>query len=284
MKHKLLITLFAMLFAFSFTSKAQFDSEKYDKLAFLIGTLSDYMGYQRTFNANSVTSLYQRVDIYRKKGSLNFALFIDSLFSSEYSDMFMTSDNPSEIVNLYSPSLTKLIDKYYNYKPFKGITTQGDAIFYGLLKKGVFKTEKEKLSFLLGAYLRYEHNGTISIANSMSKAALCAKMLRKFDCEVEYTIIKGVPGVHKVLFWPSQKIQELINEAENLNNYITNINTDKIEFTPNGTKYILKEPHKPYFSNNNVPKDSVMRVNGKFVKNITTVNVSELKIKEEKLP
>ena len=91
MKHKHIITLVVMLLTSTLLCKAQFNSEKYDKEAFLMGTLSDYMGYQRTFNANSVSSLYQRVDICRKKGSLNFALFIDSLFSSEYSDMFMTS-------------------------------------------------------------------------------------------------------------------------------------------------------------------------------------------------
>jgi hypothetical protein len=40
--------LFLILFVFcSFITRAQFDNEKYDKYFFLIGTLNEYMGYQR---------------------------------------------------------------------------------------------------------------------------------------------------------------------------------------------------------------------------------------------
>lgn len=244
MKHKHLITLVVMLFSFTFLSKAQFDSVKYDKEAFLIGTLDDYMGYQRTFTAGSDSSNYQKVDIYNTKESIRLALFIDSLFSSEYPDIFLKLHQPSGTIKMYSSSLSEIIDKYYDYKPFTGMTTiQGDTFFYGLIKNNAFKTDKEKLSFLLGVYLRYERNGTISIANSESKAALCAKMLKEFNCkDIEYTIIKGIPGIDKILFKPSEIIQELIDEANKLNNYISNNNTDNIKFTTNGTKYILIEP------------------------------------------
>ena len=55
---------------------AQFNGGKYDKEIFLIGTLNDYMGYQRTFtNGNGFS--YQKVD----DMSTKHALFIDSLFS-----------------------------------------------------------------------------------------------------------------------------------------------------------------------------------------------------------
>ena len=72
---------FLFLF-FSLPLAAQFNSGKYDRESFLIGSLGDYMGYRRTFT-DRVDSDYRRVDIM----SLKRALFIDSLFSSDYKDV-----------------------------------------------------------------------------------------------------------------------------------------------------------------------------------------------------
>lgn len=41
-----------------------------------------------------------------------------------------------------------------------------------------------------------------------------------------------------MFFIPSTKIQEIINDAENLNNQIETINTKEVSFTNDGTKYI----------------------------------------------
>lgn len=58
--------LFPVIFLFcSFLLKAQFDSQKYDKESFLIGTVSEYMGYQRTFTARD-DFYYKRVSLLRK--------------------------------------------------------------------------------------------------------------------------------------------------------------------------------------------------------------------------
>lgn len=240
-----------MFFTLVFTCKAQFNSTLYDKEAFLIGTLDDYLGYQRTFNAESDSFYYQKVDIY-SKDELKTALFIDSLFNSKYTDIYLIDNGAPKGIKLYSSTLSKRIDKYFEYKTSGSRTMQGDTIFYGLIKKDMFKTNKEKLSFLLGVFLRYGHNDNrIVTSNSTSKAAVCADILKEFGCEdVEYTIKKGyIPVGHIITFKPSQKIQKVIEEADKLNYYISHINTVKIKFTPDGTKYIWKEPDYPKFPN-----------------------------------
>lgn len=69
-----------LFFSFVYLSKAQFDIEKYDKEAFLIGTLNDYLGFQRVFTEKSDSFYYQRVYYYSNNG-LKLALFVDSLFN-----------------------------------------------------------------------------------------------------------------------------------------------------------------------------------------------------------
>ena len=48
--------------SFSLLAKAQFDVEKYDKECFLVRTLDEYMGYDRTFEVKGEDAFYQRVE------------------------------------------------------------------------------------------------------------------------------------------------------------------------------------------------------------------------------
>jgi len=264
------------LFIFLFSScllKAQFDNEKYDKESFLIGTLNEYMNYQRTFT-NGDSFYYQRVDI-MGQDELKNALFIDSLFSSDYPDITIVNNGASLGIKIYSPTLSSKIDNYYNYKPSIMMTMQHDTIYGGSVKKEMFKTEKQKLSFLLGVYLRYGRNKDmtnsriqffkkdnylskdkklenvsvgLSMANAPSKAQACVEILKDLGCiDVEYVVLKGVPVGHHVIFIPSDKIQKVIDDAECLGKCIETIDTNHVIFTPNGTKFIWVEPAKPPF-------------------------------------
>ena len=268
---------YLFLFIFLFCSsllKAQFDNEKYCKESFLIGTLDEYMGYQRTFT-NGNNFYYQRVDIMGKEDLKN-ALFIDSLFCSDYTDITIVNNGAPKGIKIYSPSLSLKIDDYYNYKPQHHWTSQGDTIYGGDIKKEKFESEKQKLSFILGAYLRYRINkdrinSTIqflkkgnfleenkeyenvsfgfSMPNAPSKAKICVDLLKDLGCkDVEYIISKGyIPVGHFVIFIPSDKIREVIDDAEYLCQYIETINTNYVEFTPNGQKFIWDEPVRPSF-------------------------------------
>ena len=264
--------LFVFLFC-SFLLKAQFDNKKYDKESFLIGTLNEYMGYQRTFT-NGDNFYYQRVDI-MGENDLKHALFIDSLFSLDYSDITIVNNGAPQGIKLYSPTLSSKIDNYYHYEPTVIKTRQGDIVYSGSQKKEQFKTEKQKLSFMLGAYLRYGvdkdrtnlivqflkianlldenkeyENGAyvFSMPNAPNKANVCAELLKDLECkDVEYVISNRIPVGYYVIFIPSDKIREMITDVEILNEYIETINTDHVEFTSNGTKYIWVEPERPSF-------------------------------------
>ena len=52
----------AVEFTESKQAKAQFDVEKYDKECFLVRTLDEYMGYDRTFEVKGEDAFYQRVE------------------------------------------------------------------------------------------------------------------------------------------------------------------------------------------------------------------------------
>lgn len=238
--------LIFFLFCSSFL-KAQFDNEKYDKDFFLIGTLNEYTGYQRTFT-NVDDFYYQRIDIMGKK-DLKKALFIDSLFSVDYPDITIVDNGASLGIKMYSPSLSQRIDDYYNYAPSGMRTGQMDTIYSGKLKKEKFVTEKQIVSFLLGAYLSYgKDKNKFSMPNATSKARLCEEFLKGLGCEsVDYSYVKSIPAGNFVTFKPSLKIMEVINEAELLREYIETINTNRVEFTPDGAKYIWKEPNTPSF-------------------------------------
>ena len=264
--------LFTLLLC-SLLSKAQFDGEKYDKESFLIGMLNEYMGYQRTFT-NRDDFYYQRVDI-MSKHNLKNSLFIDSMFNLDYTDITIVNNGAPQGIKMYSPTLSLKIDDYYNYKP-NGITTlPGDTVYGGNLKKEKFKTEKQKLSFLLGAYLRYggdkvRTNSIIQLLkkekllnkekeyenvsyglfmpNAPTKAKICVEFLKDLACKnVEYVFRKSIPAGNFVIFIPYNTILEVINEAERLEKYIEKIDTNHVEFTPDGTKFIWDEPANPAF-------------------------------------
>ena len=180
---------YLFLFTFLFWSiliEAQFDNKKYDKESFLVGILNEYMGNKRVFIAGIDDFYYQRIDNF-PQGELKNVLFIDSLFNSDYSDIYFTNNGARIGIEMYSYNLSVVIDKYYEYKPYYdrvidgdtllGLssvafekylkitpslirTINGDTIYSAELKNEIFETDKQKLSFLLGAFLRFGMCGT----------------------------------------------------------------------------------------------------------------------------
>ena len=256
----------------SLPTKAQFDNEKYDKEYFLIGILNEYMGYPRTFTKRD-DFYYQRVGI-MSKDNLKLALFIDSMFNLDYTDITIIDNGASQGI-IYSPTLSQKIDEYYNYEPSRLYTISGDTVYRGNLKKEKFTTEKQKFSFLLGAYLIYggdkvrtnsfiqllkkeklfnKEKGYENVSyglfmpNAQTKAKICVEFLKDLACkDVEYVSRKSIPAGNFVIFVPYNKILEVINEAERLEKYIEKIDIHHVEFTPDGTKFIWEEPVEPAF-------------------------------------
>lgn len=242
--------LFVLFSFFSLLAKAQFDVEKYDKECFLVGTLDEYMGYDRTFEVKGEDAFYQRVEKYRLN-ELSTVLFLSSLFDSDYQDIsIVKTENIVPEIAIYSPGLSAEVDKYYNYEPKVACTAQGNRVYSGKVSGEKIETEKLKLSFLLGAYLCYGKACDNEIGkyrffmtNAQNKSKLIADLLLKLGCRhIEYLVRSDyIPNGYYVTFTPSAKMQTVINEAERLREYISKIDTRDVEFTADGKKFILKE-------------------------------------------
>lgn len=242
--------LFVLLSSFSLLAKAQFDVEKYDKECFLVGTLDEYMGYFRTFEVEGEDSFYQRIERYRLN-ELPTVLFLSSLFDSDYRDISVVkTEGIVPEVTIYSPQLSVEVDKYYHYEPEISCTAQGNRVYSGKVSGEKIETEKQKLSFLLGAYLRYGKacdNETgryrFFMTNAENKSKLIADLLLRLGCtDVEYLVkLDYIPNGYYVTFTPSAKMQTVIAEAGRLREYISKIDTRDVEFSTDGKRFILKE-------------------------------------------
>lgn len=196
---------------------------------FLLGTLSDYMGREK------YQEIDERVDEYYTTEK-SLASFILNTFKDKHSDLYTRIDRKTQRSEMYSKSLTEMIDDLYTYKPsgraaYKGdkdlmglnldsltktkdfYATNFDTIYTGSLRKDVFKNNVQKLSFIAGAFERFGgYNDSIyyiSVANSVSKVKISAYLLKELNCSnIEYKVKKGyIPVGHKVYFKPTDELK-----------------------------------------------------------------------------
>ena len=200
---------------------------------FLIGTLRDYMGREK------YPEVENRVDRYYQHEK-KLCLSIDSMFIELYSDLKFSSEKHTttkkDKFELHSESLAREIEAFYDFQPsgrgaYSGevdisevnldsltstkdfFITQFDTIYTGRLKLDVFKTERQKISFITGAYVRFggRNDSTyyIRVFNSVSKVKVLDKLLQEVGCtNVEYRMKKGyIPVSHTVYFIPTDKLR-----------------------------------------------------------------------------
>jgi hypothetical protein len=231
----------------------------FDKESFLIGTLDDYLGHQQTFTIcrdsllimsymqdsaftknikegyislqemiESADEKYQFIDTYCLMNEKKIASLIISLFIDEFPDLRMKeyfprlAQNAEECISLYSESLTKIIDSYYDYRPSSSNTIFSDTIYSGYLKSEKLRTSSQKLSFLTGAMLRSLYKSEseryyFSMPNSLNKARLCSELLKMFDCKnVVYECSDNYVVGNLVYFEPSETISKLIEKVKTI--------------------------------------------------------------------
>jgi hypothetical protein len=226
-----------------------------DKESFLIGTLDDYIGHQQTFTLGrdscsvwikelektdnlhrqqakeSAGYYYRLVDGYYLQEK-NLALWILSLFGDEHSDLYMIDTGyGGKCLRLHSASLSEVINSYYDYKPSGSNTTLFlDTVYSGSLKPEKLQTVRQKLSFLEGAFLRDGHQSEskgyfLSMPNSVSKAKLCAELLKEFDCtNVVHEVYRdNIPSGNTVCFEPSETIGKLIGKVKTMKENIESV-------------------------------------------------------------
>jgi hypothetical protein len=228
---KNLITFILVLSLFICGKK---EKKPIDNDYFLIGTLSDYMGREKYEKVEG------RVDKY-SQSEKRLCLTIDSIFKISYPDLKISSwvnkTSKKKVFELHSKALAKRIDSFYSYKPsvrmvyngqekFENLnldsltktkdftSTNFDTIYIGSLKKNVFKTGKQKVSFITGAYVRYGwHTDSlyhIRVFNSVSKVRILNDLLKEVNCtNVDYEIKKGyIPAASTVSFIPTEQLHD----------------------------------------------------------------------------
>lgn len=254
--HCLLLCAFLL---FSLLSKAQFDSKRYDKMSFLVGMMDEYVVHKLPYPFEG-DSYHQRIGAFKQREDLKNVLFLDSLFNKEYQDIYIRNDNSLEMI-MYSPTLSAQIDKYY-YSGFYDPSKDTILIRHRILKNGKFEKEKQKLSFMLGVYLscqgkcedymfgfkendvKTEVRCSYFVLAAPQKTEMTMEILKDLGCEdINYT---PHPIGQSVIFKPSKKIQKMIEDAEKLKKYISAINTENVEFTPDGEKYKWIDPDSKY--------------------------------------
>jgi hypothetical protein len=200
--------LTVLLFVISNHSNAQ-SLNKNQSEYFVLGTLKDYMG--RTFDsgAKDILDAYNRLEI-------PLAIAIDSIIQKNFPlsghrlETYRQVDGKILSAKIFSATLSNKFNQYYDFKPNGSYTLKRDTILTGKLTENLFKTEKEKLAFLAGAYVRFgQANDTaycISIANSTSKAKVCYELLKALGCKPSYQIINYIPVGHKVYFHPNANL------------------------------------------------------------------------------
>ncbi len=228
---KNLIVLILVLSLFNCDMK---DKNSIDYDYFLIGTLSDYMGREK------YQKVEDRVDKY-SQSEQQLCMTIDSIFKNSYPDLEIGSSvhkiSKKNEFELHSKALAKRIESFYSYKAsgrmayhgqddFENLNldsltktpdffpTNFDTIYTGRLKLNVFETEKQKLSFITGAYVRYGwHTDSlyqIRVFNSISKVKVLNELLKDIGCtNVDYEIKEGyIPTGHTVSFIPTDQLKD----------------------------------------------------------------------------
>lgn len=179
-----------------------------NKNYFLLGTLNDYIGRNQFSNNKELIESYK----FHEKP------LVDKI-SSLYKQKKISLDTIKKIYVFKDLALNDSINSFYTFDSFQLAYPEKDSIFKGKLKTDIFKTNEEKISFLLGCLSRY----SINIGLKLNKKEFCiqySNSRNKF--EITHNII--------------EELGFSINKIETLEN-IPRIN--RIYFTVNDANYEL---------------------------------------------
>lgn len=208
-----------------------------DKDYFLLGTLLDYLGRQKTYKSGDFVDNYY-------EGETSLMSYIMNMYHDEFPE-FVVEKNQypfnSVIDILKSKKIAEKINSFYNYKfeggfmmdpnvyklkakefkksldDFHKSTESKDTVYVGTMKSNLFKTNLQKISFIIGVYSRFgELNETkycIRLFNSTSKYEYCVAILKQLKCtDIEKKIINNIPTNQLVYFKPSRELKKYLDE------------------------------------------------------------------------
>jgi hypothetical protein len=219
--------LFLLLFSFCWFFSAQ--AQRPTVEPFVLGLLDDYQGRKWSKDDSAQTNL---VDKFHATEYL-VVKYLDSLITLEnkrtYDKVFVKMRNwnqPNcfychEFKQMHSAKLAKDLNKHYSFKAQKEADGKGQRILVGTLKRNLFKTPKDRLSFLAGAFVRYgnreNHLYQYKLTGSASKYDVIVKELKALNCSI--TDEEGMSETSHgqvVTFIPSNELRAYLDKHERL--------------------------------------------------------------------
>lgn len=217
------ILIFGVIFLNVGKSNCQTKCDLQD-LSFLIGLMNDYGG--KIYIPQHHQKKYFITDFYFNQKK-SYDTFISALKTSnfditKFESLKDTLENSANSISIFSKRYYKYFNNYYSFKrkDYNYIDEDDEeyVLYVGFLKANKFKTTKEKLLFLKGAFVR---NGRIdsrgnyvySFGNSLSKYKVVYKFLRKTGSKIiSYSNNKNTtPSTQKIVFIPCDNFKIMLD-------------------------------------------------------------------------
>lgn len=209
---KKLLLFSALVFSCALLAQQQF---QLDKDCFIIGMFNDY---------NAITVLMDH-----PKESTKLTTFFGAecelrkIFTDSLRSFYKTKDIIVEKHAVFSKELAPRFNAYYTIKNSSGYGATIDEkdydIYSCLLNKEAFPTDNQKISFLLGTYVRYgqphENNFQLKLANSPSHYSTAVAFLKNLGFKVKELPYRkdNIPLIRTVSFTPPEKYLALFQKS-----------------------------------------------------------------------
>lgn len=189
-----------ILILFILASTNVFSQEiKLEKKHFLLGTLDDYIG-RNQFSKNK--EIIESYAIHEKP-------LVDKI-STFYKSKTILLDTIKKRYFFSDKTLNDSINSFYTFDNHQLTYPNKDTIYKGKLKSDIFKTNDEKISFLLGCVSRYsakyrielkEKEFCIQYANSITKFGITQNLIKELGFTITKTeTLQNIPRIHRIYF------------------------------------------------------------------------------------
>lgn len=207
---KLIIILFILG-----TSNVSSQEIKFEKKYFLLGTLNDYIGRNQFSNNKEIIESY----------SLHEKPLVDKI-SSLYKETYISLDTIKKQYFFRDKILNDSINSFYTFDKFQLTYPNKDTIYKGKLKPDIFKTNDEKISFLLGCMSRYSYNNMIELkekefcvqfANSITKFGITQNIIKELGFTITKTeTLNNIPIIKRIYFKVTDSYYNIFKEYNSL--------------------------------------------------------------------
>jgi len=199
---------------------------KFELPELLVGMFNDYNGRQFIPDSPEKSKLVTRFYCSQKKLS---ELFVDSLKILNKELNFEIEVKNNGLIEIYSTEFSTFFNRYYKYSLDEDFGYEDENeieydVYRGRLNKNLFKGKKQKLSFLVGTFLRHgtflnENEICLDFANSPNHFRIAKKFLRKLNLKITETSVCDeitIPCAQKITFELNNEYGFIFKELEQI--------------------------------------------------------------------